>query len=166
MTRTLHTAGLDPARIFLVGQHMANVDAPEIITHVDDKSVFVASNIKHRPSRPKETCRGKILANRRGAAIALQPDDRQPGFQRAFGVGMGLPKCLQPLTRNNVHLSLFWTYGEEDDRVSQLLSQRIEYKRLPPRVNLCALAASNARELSDTPRGADPAVGGGREHGA
>jgi hypothetical protein len=66
----------------------------------------------------------------------LQPDHRQPGFQRAFRVGMGLPKLLQPLPRNNVHLSLFWTYGEEDDCVSRLLFQRIEYKRLPLRVSM------------------------------
>jgi hypothetical protein len=26
------------------------------------------------------------------AAIALQPDNRQPSFQRAFSVRMGLPK--------------------------------------------------------------------------
>ena len=64
--RTLQTALLCPARIFLVGQHMANVDAAEIITHVDDKPVFVSPNIKNRPPLPEETCRGKILADCRG----------------------------------------------------------------------------------------------------
>ena len=34
--RTLQTAVLHPAHIFLMGQHMANVDAAEIIAHIDD----------------------------------------------------------------------------------------------------------------------------------
>src|SRR5215217_4828484 len=142
--RTLQTTLLCPARIFLVREHMTNVDAAQIITHVDDKPVFIAPNVKHRTPLPEETCRGKILADCRGAAIALQPDNRQPGFQRAFSVGMGLPKLLEPLSRNNVHLSLFWTSCEEDDRVSRLLCQCIGYKRLPLRVNSFALAAPNA----------------------
>ena len=107
--RTLQTTLLYPARIFLVRKHMANVDAAEIIAYVDDKPIFVAPNVKYCPPLPEETCRSKILADCRGAAIALQPDKRQPGFQRAFRVGMGLPKLLKPLPCNNVQLSLYWT---------------------------------------------------------
>src|SRR5436305_86228 len=140
---TLQTALLGPARIFLVREHMAYVDAAEIIAHVDDQPVFVAPNVKHCPPRPKETCRSKIFADCQGASIALQPDKRQPGFQWAFRVGMGLPKLLKPLPRNNVHLSLWWTSCEEDDRVSQLFPC-IGYKKLPLRVNPFALAAPNA----------------------
>src|SRR5919199_5959063 len=111
--RTLQTALLCPARIFLVREHMTNVDPTQIITHVDDKPVFIAPNVKHSTPLPEETCRGKILTDCRRAAIALQSDNRQPGFQRALSVGMGLPKLLQPLPCNNVHLSLVWTSCEE-----------------------------------------------------
>jgi len=136
-----------------VGQHMANVDAAEIIAHIDDQPVFIAPTIKHRPLLPKETGRGKILADSGRAAIALQPDYRQPGFQRAFRVGMGLPKLLQPLPRNNMHLALCWMSCEEDDRGSRLLFQRIGYKRLPPRVNPFA---SEAPSAEGSAAGAEP----------
>src|SRR5262245_38979866 len=139
--RTLQTALLCPARIFLVREHMANVDTAQIIAHVDDKPVFIAPNVKHRPPLPEETCRGKILADCRRAAIALQPDNRQPSFQRAFRIGMGLPKPLEPLPRNNVHLSLFGTSCEEDNLMSRVLFQCIGYKRFPLRVNPSVLAA-------------------------
>jgi hypothetical protein len=124
-----------------MGQHMANVDAAEIIAYIDAQPVFVAPNIKHRPPLPEETCRGKILTDCRGTTLVLQPAHCQPGWQWAFSVGMGMPKLLQPLPCNNVHLLLFWTYGEKDERVSRLLCQCIGYKRLPPRVNSFASAA-------------------------
>jgi hypothetical protein len=107
-----------------MGQYVANVDAAEIIAYIDDQPVFVAANIKHRPPLPEETGQGKILADCSRAAIALQPDYGQPSFQWAFRIGMSVPKRLQPLPGNHVHLSLFsMSYEEEEDRVSRLFCQ-------------------------------------------
>src|ERR671918_135893 len=62
-SRFLQTAALRPAVVFRMGEQMANVDASQIIAHIDDKAIFAPSNIENRTPLPEETCRGKISAN-------------------------------------------------------------------------------------------------------
>src|SRR5262245_1325734 len=123
--RSLQTAVLCSAVVFLMGKHMANVDAAQVIAHIDDKPIFVPANIEHCPPLSEETCRSKILADLVWAAIVLQSCNGQPGFQRALGIRMGFPKRLKPLPRNHVHQdcsTIVYTPGllNSDNRVSQV----------------------------------------------
>jgi hypothetical protein len=63
LDRSLQTAVLCSAAVFLMGKHMANVDAAQVIAPIDDKPIVVPANIEHRPPLSEETCRSKILAD-------------------------------------------------------------------------------------------------------
>ena len=90
---------------------MANVDATEIITHVDDESVFVAPDIKHRTPLPEETCRGKILADRRRRVNPFAVEMPHP---RSMSLLPGRERLSDGLQSGHQGLALLGLHGAEE----------------------------------------------------
>ena len=54
-------ATLDQAIVFLMRDEVTNVHTPEIIAHVDDEAVPVATNVEYDPRPPPEVRRRRDL---------------------------------------------------------------------------------------------------------
>jgi hypothetical protein len=77
-----------------MSEDVADVYPAQIVSHIDDQSVFVSTYVENRPPFSEETGRDKILSNLVRAGIVFQPNDREPGPQRTLGIGMRLPEFL------------------------------------------------------------------------
>jgi hypothetical protein len=82
-------------------QDVSDVDASEVVAHVDHESVLVPTDVEDRPTGTQEARGGKVLAKLMWRPVVATLQDPIPGIERRLRVRMPLPEMAQRLPRDD-----------------------------------------------------------------